>query len=182
MFRWPGVATYSTTTNLMPTFWNRSKTRTNWFLEVSQAYSRKYSLPAPSSSTMKPSYFTSSLSLSWALTSIAVWDIYANTKRRKLLDSKSTYLRLAKNARARTRMSSCRKRKLAARTSLRKQKASWIVSRKESSSISSSKMTLASASDQLMSSSNCWLRRYMRQEMAKCGALARLMELFSQLQ
>ena len=155
MFRWPGVATFSTTTNLMPTFWNRSKTRTNWFLEVSQGYSRKSSLPAPSSSTMKQSYYISSLSLSLALTSTEAWDICANIKRRKLSDSKSTYLRPERNARAaRTRMSSCKKRRLAARTSLRKQRASWIVLRRESSSISSSKMILVSALDQLMSSSN----------------------------
>ena len=155
MFRWPGVATFSTTINLMPTFWNRSKTRTNWFLEVSQGYSRKYLLPALSSSTMKPSYFTSSLFLSWVSTSIAAWDICANIRRKKLSDSKSTYLRPERNARAaRTRMSSCKKRRLAVRTSLRKQRASWIVLRRESSSISSSKMILVSALDQLMSSSN----------------------------
>ena len=182
MFRWPGVATSSTTTNLMPTFLNRSKTRTNWFLEASQDYSRKYSLPAPSCSTTKQSYSTSSLSLSLALISTGAWDICASTKRRRLLDSRSTYLRPEKNARAKTRMSSCRKKKLVARTSLRKQKASWIVLRRESSLISSSKMTLASDQDQLMSSSNCWLRRYMRQEMAKCGALAKLMVLYSQPQ
>ena len=79
-----------------------------------------------------------------ALTSTEAWDICANIKRRKLSDSKSTYLRPEKNARAKTQMSSCRKKKLAARTSLRKQKASWIVLKRESSLISSSRKTLAS--------------------------------------
>ena len=155
MFPWPGVATFSTTINLMPTFWNRSKTRTNWFLEVSQGYSKKYSPPALFSSTMKQSYFTSSLSLSLASISTEAWVICVSTKRKRLSDSKYTYLRPEKNARAKTRTSSCRKRKLAARTSSRKQKASWIVLRKESSLISSSKRIPASALDQLMSSSNC---------------------------